>query len=401
MARRGQTQAETVVRLDQLDESAVARGLERVTEVELDGETILYDEKTHELLVLNSSAALIWQVLDGTCSLRELSEDLAAAFRIDPGTVGADVLDTVRALGSHGLLEGVVGPPQFLADPPIGCSSCVDRLDELDWGATITFRVGELHIGVRSTDPEVDDLLRVALSAYVDDDVEAPVNFSLRIGGRESRGRAGLHILYQASDQLARNAAPSQVVRALFAQLASYGSGPAGDWLRLRVPAVVVHGVAVLVLPELAPVVLDVEPRLRRSGLELVESPVVDIDTATRELVVSPPAIDLAAGTTAALVELDRARPATRPGPTAAYGRYPLGGWVATGYDAPDAPAAPSRAEQLVDLLDLVETFDANARPTTLQQIDRAFPMDGRVEVPTGTAAELADAIVDAARKAQ
>jgi len=399
MARSGREQPETVVRLDELDELVRARALDRVTDIELDGESILYDEATQELLVLNGSAGLIWQNLDGTWSLRELIEEFAVAFGIDEHDLATDVLDTVRQLGSHGLLEGVVAPPQFLADPPIGCSSCVDRLDELDWGPTITFRVGDLHVGVRSTDPEVDNLLRVALSAYVDNDTEAPVNFSLRIGGKERRGQVGLNILYQASDQLARSTAPGDVVRALFAHLASYASGPVDGRLRLRVAAVLFNGDAVLVTPELAPVVLDVEPRLRWSGLQLIESPVVDIDATTRELVVSPPAIDLAAGTAEALTDLDRVRATTRPRvPTAADGRYRLAGWITINHDG---PSAPNRAEELVELFDFVENFDTNARPATLEQIDRAFPMDRRGEVPSGTPAELAEAIVDASRQTQ
>lgn len=398
MARTGRTRPKTMVRLDELDETTVTRALARVTEIELDGESILYDETTNELLVLNGSAGLIWRNLDGTCSIGELIDDIAEAFRIDPGAVGDDVLDTVRQLGRHGLLDGIVGPPQFLADPPIGCSSCVDRLDELDWCPTITFKVADMHIGVRSTDPEVDDLLRVALCAYIDTDVAAPVNFSLRIGGQESRAQTGLHVLYQASDQLARSAAPSSVVRALFAHLASYGSAPAGGHLRLRVPAVVIDGVGVLIAPELAPVVLDVEPRLRRSGIELLESPVADIDTATRELVVSQPRIDLAAATSAALIALDRARPATRAGaPIAADGRYPLAGWITIEHGG---PAAPNRPEELVDLFDLVEYFDADSRPATLEQIDRVFPMDRRIAVHSGTPVELASAVVDASRRA-
>ncbi|MDQ1532567.1 MAG: hypothetical protein QOF28_328 [Actinomycetota bacterium] len=399
MARTGRARPETIVRLEQLDETARARALDRVTEIELDGESILYDEATQELLVLNGSAGLIWQNLDGTWSLRELIEELAVAFGVDENDLATDVLDTVRQLGSHGFLAGVVAPPQFLADPPIGCRSCVDRLDELDWGSTITFLLGDLHIGVRSTDPDVDKLLRVALGAYVDDDTEAPVNFSLRIGGRERRGQAGLHVLYQASDQLARSTAPSDVVRALFAQLASYASGPADGWLRLRVPAVVFDGAAVLITPELAPVVLDVEPRLRRSGLQRIESPVVDIDAATRELVVSPPAIDLASGTATALTELDRLTATTRPRvPTAADGRYRLAAWITIDHDG---PSAPNRAEELVELFDFVENLDSNARPATLEQIDRAFPMDRRVVVHSGTPAELADAIIDASRQPQ
>ena len=332
--------------LDEIDESLIARGRAKVTEVELDGESILYDDATQELLVLNGSAGVIWQNLDGACSLRELIADLADVFEVDADIVRADVLDTVRELSRHGMLEAAaapaseppdmiwrtIGEPAFLVEGPVGCASCVERLDELEWGDTITFEIGGVHIGVRTNAPEVDAVLRLALGAYLADDVEAPANFSLRIGEQQGRGREGLHILYDASEQLARSSAPSRVVSALFAHLASheasYEAGTDDGLLPLRIPAVVVGGVAVLVSRHLRPILLDVEPRLRASGLELVESPVLTVDTATRELVVTRPAIALDPGTPMALTELDRTlstrRSAPDPRPKAAI-RWPAG----------------------------------------------------------------------------
>lgn len=396
--------------LDEIDEGLVARGHERVTEVEIDGESILYDEPSQELLVLNGSAAVIWHNLDGACSLRELIADLADVFEIDANVVQADVLETVRQLARHGMLEAAataatpqpdvswmtIGEPAFLVEGPVGCASCVERLDELEWGDTITFEIGGVHIGVRTNSPEVDAVLRVALSAYLANGVAAPANFSLRIGERQGRGREGLHLLYDSSEQLARSSAPSRVVSALFAHLASHEasheSGTEDRVLSLRIPAVVVDGRAVLVCRHLGPIVLDVEPRLRASGLELVDNPVLVVDTETREVVVSRPAITLDPGTAMALTDLDRrlssGRTASWPAPE---GRYPLAGWITIDHDGPDAPTRPA---ELVELLDLIGNV------ATLEQLDRVFPLHRRVAVRSDTANDLAEAIIDAAGQA-
>jgi hypothetical protein len=388
-------QAEMPVEL--IDETLVARGRASVTEVEIDGESILYDEASQDLVVLNGSAAVIWHNLDGSCSLRQLIADLSDAFAVDPDIVRADVLDTVRELGRHGMLDGV-SAPRFLPKGAVGCASCVERLDDLDWLETITFRVGGVHIGVRSNAREVDAVLRLALADKLADDVEAPADFSLRIGDNQGRGREGFHILYDASEQLARSSAPSRVVSALFAHLASYESGADESLFRVRIPAVDIDGAAVLVTRHLAPLVLDVEPRLRGSGLELVESPVVAVDTATAEVVVSRPNITLASGTPMALTELDRAlstgRSRRRVAPAAAEGRYPLAGWVAVDGGGPYGPTRPG---ELVELFGFVDGIDAPLRTTTLERLDRVFPLSRRVAVRSDSATELASAILDAA----
>ncbi|MDP8961426.1 MAG: PqqD family protein [Actinomycetota bacterium] len=73
--------------------------------VELDGETILYQEDSGGLHVLNPTATLVWRCLDGAVSLGELAGDIAAALGADPDAVGRDLLALAQQLDDEGLLE--------------------------------------------------------------------------------------------------------------------------------------------------------------------------------------------------------------------------------------------------------------------------------------------------------
>src|SRR3954463_11520570 len=74
---------------------------------------------TTQLVVLNPTAALIFQFLDGEASLGELVDDFTDALGLERSTVESDVLTFVRDLGANGLLEGVALPaPQAPDDFP-------------------------------------------------------------------------------------------------------------------------------------------------------------------------------------------------------------------------------------------------------------------------------------------
>lgn len=73
--------------------------------VELDGETILYEEDSGGLHVLNPTATLVWRCLDGAVSLGELADDIAAALGADPIEVGRDLLALAQQLDDEGLLD--------------------------------------------------------------------------------------------------------------------------------------------------------------------------------------------------------------------------------------------------------------------------------------------------------
>src|SRR5690242_17859233 len=64
-----------------------------------------------QLVVLNPTAALIFQFLDGEASLGELVDDFTDALGVDRAVVENDVLTFVQDLGANGLLVGVALPP--------------------------------------------------------------------------------------------------------------------------------------------------------------------------------------------------------------------------------------------------------------------------------------------------
>lgn len=86
-----------------------------VVGVELDGEAVLYHEELRTVCVLNPTATVVWNCLDGSSDLETLCEDLAEAFSVDVGSVRKDVLDIVREFGRQGLLEDVEPDPEVVA----------------------------------------------------------------------------------------------------------------------------------------------------------------------------------------------------------------------------------------------------------------------------------------------
>ena len=69
-----------------------------VTE-QLDGEVLLYVERTHRAFCLNAPAARVWEAIDGTLSVAEI----ARRASVDSELVGS----TLREMGEAGLLEEV------------------------------------------------------------------------------------------------------------------------------------------------------------------------------------------------------------------------------------------------------------------------------------------------------
>ena len=81
-----------------------------VTAVELDGESVLYDETSGGLHQLDALATVVWDRLDGIATLDDLAADLSETFAADPDRVRRDLVTFVRQLGRQHLLEGVAPP---------------------------------------------------------------------------------------------------------------------------------------------------------------------------------------------------------------------------------------------------------------------------------------------------
>jgi PqqD family protein of HPr-rel-A system len=76
-----------------------------LTVVELDGEAVIYDEASGELHHLNPSATLIFDLLDGTATMRELAGDVADAFGLPAEEVESQIRILVRRFRTLGLLD--------------------------------------------------------------------------------------------------------------------------------------------------------------------------------------------------------------------------------------------------------------------------------------------------------
>jgi hypothetical protein len=72
--------------------------------VALDDNVALYDDVDQVLILLNPSAAAVWERCDGTSTMGELVGRLAEAHGADRSVLGPDVEQTVRKLAELGLL---------------------------------------------------------------------------------------------------------------------------------------------------------------------------------------------------------------------------------------------------------------------------------------------------------
>jgi hypothetical protein len=209
-----------------------------------------------------------------------------------------------------------------ILEPASTCRSCIESLDDLDWRAASSFRIGEWALGVRSSTAEFDAALRRILAAHVTD-VEAPANFSALVH-HDADGARRFHFLYRASDSLVRTRTPWRVLRTLLNHLSDFAS-PDASVPKVEATAFVVDGRAV-VAPERVRIELPaIETRLNDAGLMVVDTPVLHIDPASRELVVPELALSIDID---ALADFDRDHAVVAREPSAvAPGRYPIAAW--------------------------------------------------------------------------
>lgn len=83
-----------------------------VTVTELDGEAVIYDERSGDLHHLNAPATLVLGLCDGSVTVEEMSAAIAEAFQRPVGEVTAQVADLVEELRGSRILAD---PGQGLA----------------------------------------------------------------------------------------------------------------------------------------------------------------------------------------------------------------------------------------------------------------------------------------------
>jgi PqqD family protein of HPr-rel-A system len=87
--------------------AGAVRPLQRgdVTETDLDDELVLYDPRTGATHALNMTAAVIWEMCDGSLLLDEMARELASTFGLSAEQAGADTAAALAHFQALGLLQ--------------------------------------------------------------------------------------------------------------------------------------------------------------------------------------------------------------------------------------------------------------------------------------------------------
>ncbi len=130
--RRAAVLEEGVTAPADIDEAFAPRVVEDITEIDIDGERIVIGGPWGGAQVLNPTAALVWQFLDGSAPLGELIDDFSDATDTKRKVVRRDLLDFTRALGRSGLLVDVREPIELIEMEPAAAPTHLEPGEELD-----------------------------------------------------------------------------------------------------------------------------------------------------------------------------------------------------------------------------------------------------------------------------
>lgn len=77
---------------------------EDLTTVELDGEIVIYDERTDDIHHMNPTASVVFSLCDGSSSVKEMAAEIAEAFGMAEEEVEKDIRLLLREFRKAGLL---------------------------------------------------------------------------------------------------------------------------------------------------------------------------------------------------------------------------------------------------------------------------------------------------------
>jgi PqqD family protein of HPr-rel-A system len=75
--------------------------------VELDGEAVIYDERSGNLHHLNPTATVVFSLCDGNSTIKEMARDIGEAFEVPPADVEKQLRQLIRDFQGSELLDGV------------------------------------------------------------------------------------------------------------------------------------------------------------------------------------------------------------------------------------------------------------------------------------------------------
>jgi hypothetical protein len=80
------------------------RRTHEIMEYDVEEELSLYDPRTEVVHILNSTAAVIWRMCDGSRRVEEISGQMADVYGLDPAVTEGDVREVISKFLQAGLL---------------------------------------------------------------------------------------------------------------------------------------------------------------------------------------------------------------------------------------------------------------------------------------------------------
>lgn len=74
--------------------------------VELDGEAVIYDESSGNLHHLNPSATIIFNLFDGSSTIKELASLIEEELKVPASEVEQQIREVLKEFRKSGLLDG-------------------------------------------------------------------------------------------------------------------------------------------------------------------------------------------------------------------------------------------------------------------------------------------------------
>lgn len=88
-------------------ERARIRHRPEIVSAQLDGCIVLFNERSGRVRSLNATGSVVWQQLDGSCTLAELATAIAEELGVEPEVARAHVGDFVDELLQYRFVERV------------------------------------------------------------------------------------------------------------------------------------------------------------------------------------------------------------------------------------------------------------------------------------------------------
>jgi thiol-disulfide isomerase/thioredoxin len=356
---------EVAPQLGELKDSLERRGIELVflTHGTSDqNQSLLASADLAGVLALRRQASTDPLPLLGTPAALMFAEDGSLTRPIAYGA--SDVADLAHRLAGAPPHSETAAKPVYLSAglglcPPDSARSGPVPAGGASWGewGVATYQFGQIRTGVGFNRMETEAILDRLLPTARVDDAGPPASYSVALFPTEvDWARRNLNLLTRAGRQIVRSRSPGRVLRALVGCLSADVYQPDPRFLLVDGVGVVHDGEGYILPSILYDMFPQVQPRLNRMGLQIVDLPVVWVDAGAAELVVIQPQLPHDRGV---FEEVDRdARIGSELGAVGP-GRYPLKRWVIAVRRPQGVLSAATSAALAMESIALVPTLQS------------------------------------------